>query len=894
MRSEGFDTATSSSTPVDELVESLESSAEEGLSQPEAESRMKSHGPNQLRKVKRRSLWEILLNQFKSLIVLLLVAASGVSLIFGHWVEALAIFVVIFINAAIGFFTELRAVQSMEALRKLGQVTSKVIRDGEVKEVPAEKLVPGDIVVLEGGDIVTADIRLFEASKFQVDESTLTGESMAAEKETGKLDSDLPLAERTNMVFKGTFVSRGSGKGIVVSTGMETELGDISLLVEEAEEQATPLEEKLAELGNRLIWVTLVITALVAGAGIAAGRDLFLMIETAIALAVAAIPEGLPIVATLALARGMWRMAKKNALINRLSAVETLGGTDVILTDKTGTLTENKMTVREMGFESFDFEVDGNGGGLQFDVGGETTPGSGKETILRKALEIGVLCNNASLTEGKGVGDPMEISLLEAGEKFGISRKELVTKFPEVREVAFDSETKMMATYHKKNGDLRVAIKGAPEEVLSASSSTITEEGKAELSEEIRRNLTEKNENMAEEGLRVLALAEGEAGSPDGDPYRDLTFVGLVGMLDPPKKEVKESIRLCNRAGIRVVMVTGDQPVTAKNVGVAVGLAEESGEVIHSRDIKPYKELNKEEKDHLLGGGMFARVSPRQKLDLISLHQENRSVVAMTGDGVNDAPALKKADIGIAMGLRGTQVAQQAADMILKDDNFSTIVSAIEGGRVIFGNIRRFVRYLLSCNISEIMAVAIASFVGLPLPILPLQILFLNLVTDVFPALALGFDEGGPTVMERPPRDSDEPIARRKDWLEVGGYGLVLTVSVLGALGLSLTWLGFEVSRAVSVSFLTLAFAQLWHVFNMREPNSKLFLNHITRNPFIWFALGLCTGLLLLVVYVPFLSRILKAYPPGLSGWVVVLAFSIAPVGVGQGYRSLKNSLLSD
>ncbi|MCF7890747.1 cation-translocating P-type ATPase [Candidatus Bipolaricaulota bacterium] len=892
MKTEDFDTATVSSTPVDELMESLDSSGEEGLNQPEADSRLESHGPNQLRKVESQSLWEILLNQFKSLIVLLLVAASLVSLIFGHWVEAIAILVVILINAAIGFFTELRAVQSMEALRQLGQVTSKVVRDGKVNEIPAEELVPGDLVVLEGGDIVTADIRLLEASKFQVDESSLTGESMGVDKKTGNLDSDLPIAERTNMVFKGTFVTRGSGKGIVVATGMETELGDISSLVEEAEEEATPLEEKLTELGNRLIWVTLAITALVAGVGIAAGKDLFLMIETAIALAVAAIPEGLPIVATLALARGMWRMAKKNALINRLSAVETLGGTDVILTDKTGTLTENKMTVREMAFESFDFEVGEDDKDLEPEVEEGATTDQKKGTILRKALEIGILCNNASLNEEKGVGDPMEISLLEAGNKFGISRKELVSEFPEVREVAFDSETKMMATYNENDGKYRVAVKGAPEEVLYGSSSIRTEEGVVELSDEIRHNLTERNQKMAEEGLRVLALAEGETNSPDGEPYRDLTFVGLVGMLDPPKKEVKESIRLCNRAGIRVVMVTGDQPVTAKNVGRAVGLTEDSEEVIHSRDIKPYKELNEDEKSTLLKGSMFARVSPRQKLDLISLHQENRSVVAMTGDGVNDAPALKKADIGIAMGLRGTQVAQQAADMILKDDSFSSIVSAIEGGRVIFGNIRRFVRYLLSCNISEIMAVAIASFVGLPLPILPLQILFLNLVTDVFPALALGFDEGGPSVMEKPPRDSDEPIARRKDWLEVGGYGFVLTVSVLGALGLSLTWLGFEVSRAVSVSFLTLAFAQLWHVFNMREPNSKLLLNHITRNPFIWSALGLCTALLLLVVYVPFFSEILKVYPPGLSGWVVIIAFSIAPVGVGQGYRSLKSSLL--
>jgi len=874
---------------VEEVLNQLQTPKTSGLTASEAQSRLENFGPNRLRKIEQKSLGEIIVNQFRSLIVALLIAASVVSLIFGHLVEALAVIVVILINATIGSITELKAVQSMESLRQLGQVTSRVLRDGQILKIPAEKLVPGDIVLLEGGDIITADLRLLETSKLQIDESALTGESFPVDKDEQKLTQGTPLAERENMAYKGTSVTRGSGKGIVVATGMETELGEISSLVEKAEDQSTPLEEKLAELGHRLIWVTLVITATLAGTGIVAGRDLFLMIETSIALAVAAIPEGLPIVATLALARGMWRMAKRNALINRLSAVETLGGTDVIMTDKTGTLTENKMTVSRLTFESFEQDMANiNGGPKNSTKRPEDKENTSAEPLVKRAGEVGVLCNNAELGEGEGRGDPIEVSLLEAGRKLGIERKSLLNEFPEVKEVAFDSESKMMATYHQKNGGYRVAVKGAPEEILDISDFTNSDEGRKKITERTRKKLLDKNESMAGDGLRVLALAEKEANSPETDPYEGLTFLGLVGMVDPPRKEVKESIKLCRDAGIRVVMVTGDQPLTAKKIGQSIGLVEESTEVFHARDLKTTDSLSLEEREKYLNSSIFARVSPKQKLDLIALHQENNSVVAMTGDGVNDAPALKKADIGIAMGMRGTQVAQQAADMILKDDKFSTILAAVEGGRVIFGNIRRFVRYLLSCNVSEILAVTIASFAGLPLPLLPLQILFLNLVTDVFPALALGFDEGGPSVMDKPPRSNEEPIVRNKDWLEVGVYGMTLALAVLGSLVASLKWLGLDVAGTISISFLTLSFAQLWHVFNMSELDSKFFINHITKNPYVWSALALCISLVLIVVYVPILSSILSVYPPGPDGWALVLIFSLFPVLVGQLYKLAK------
>lgn len=889
-----MNTSLASSASAEEIIAEYETSRSDGLEETEVKKRLNEYGPNQLRKIEQKTPWDILLNQFKSLIVLLLVTASVVSLAFGQWVEALAILVVIIINAGIGFVTELRAVRSMEALRELGQVTSKVRRDGEIVEVPAQQLVPGDIVILEGGDIVTADLRLIEASKLQCDESTLTGESLPVDKDVNPLPQHPPLAERKNMAFKGTAVTRGSGEGVIIATGMDTELGEISSLVEEAEDTATPLEQKLAQLGHRLIWVTLAITALVAGAGIAAGRDLFLMIETAIALAVAAIPEGLPIVATLALARGMWRMARRNALINRLSAVETLGGTDVILTDKTGTLTENKMTVKRVVVDSLQVEFNGSTPEDSTVKDWKSLTENEKGT-LREALEIGTLCNNASLGdndprgERKAVGDPLEVSLLEVGRKIGIDRKTLRGRIPEVREVAFDADSKLMATYHKKNGTYRIAVKGAPESVLEKSTGVKTPSGIAELTPSMRENYLEKNEQMAAEGLRMLALADKEVDSEEADPYSELIFRGLVGMTDPPREEVREAIERCRKAGIRVVMVTGDQPVTAKQIGIAVGLAEDSTEIISSGELKPYDQLSSEEKKRYLDSSLFARVSPKQKLDLITLHQENRSVVAMTGDGVNDAPALKKADIGIAMGLRGTQVAQQAADMILKDDRFSSIVSAIEGGRVIFSNIRSFVRYLLSCNISEIMAVAIASFAGLPLPLLPLQILFLNLVTDVFPALALGFGEGGPLVMQKPPRSRDEPILNRERWLGIGGYGLLITAAVLGSLQVATVQFDFDPSRAVSVSFLTLALAQLWHVFNMRDPQSNPVLNHITRNRYIWFALLFCVVLLFTATYVPLLAKILSVTPPGPIGWVLIFSFSLGPLIVGQTVHLLRS-----
>ena len=874
----------------EDVLNSLQVDPKQGLTVKEVTRRRRTHGQNILREVKPKSGLTILVNQFKNLIVLFLLAAAALSFVFGDLVEGFAILAVILINAVIGFLTELKGARSIEALRKLGTVSSRVRRDGALKQIPAKALVPGDIVILEGGDIITADLRLVTASKLQADESVLTGESVPVSKSLEPVADDVSLADRLSMLFKGTAVTRGSGEAVVTGTGMQTELGRISDLVSETAEEPTPLEKRLNRLGHKLIWVSLGIAVLVGFLGITAGRDFILMIETAIALAVASIPEGLPIVATIAMARGVWRMAKRNALIKELAAVETLGATSVICTDKTGTLTENRMTVTSLALDTGYLAVDESAASrneiFMLQDKGFLDPQE-HEPLLR-ALETCVLCNNASLVAsgskgGKAIGDPLEIALLSFAAPFEITRQTMEKRFPEEREEAFDSDTKMMATFNQMESGYRVAVKGAPESVLQACTAVITAEGGQDLDEDKKKLWFDKNEAMAAEGLRVLALAEKKVEDLDAAPYEKLNFIGLVGLIDPPRQDVKQALEECRSAGVRVIMATGDQPVTARAIGYAVGLVESpDAPVIHGKDLRDPESLSEQEIKNLLAVNLFARVNPKQKLDIIALHRDNNAIVAMTGDGVNDAPALKSADIGIAMGQRGTQVAREASDMILKDDAFSSIVHAVEQGRIIFKNIRNFVIYLLSCNLSEIMTVTFASLVNAPLPLLPLQILFLNIVTDVFPALALAAGEGSPDIMNQSPRKKEEPIMNKARWVGVSAYGLTITVSVLTAMAIALLVFDMSEKEAVTISFLTLAFAQLWHVFNMRDRRSGVFSNAVVSNPFIWAALALCTFLLLLTVYVPLLADVLKVSDPGLAGWMLIGIFSLLPLLAGQ------------
>ncbi|GAB4526432.1 MAG: cation-transporting P-type ATPase [Pleurocapsa sp.] len=884
-----IDLETATSLDIDAILQRLSVDAQQGLDEAAVRQKQQKYGKNLLQKLEQRSAWQILVAQFKSPIIALLAVAAMLSFAFQEWIEGIAVIIAILLNAVIGFFTEIKAVRSMESLQQLSQTKTKVRREGNVQEISAEELVPGDIVILEGGDLIAADLRLIEASKLQVDESPLTGESVPVSKTTDALEGELALAERKNMGFKGTAVTRGTGKGVVIATGMETELGHISSLTAEAQEEVTPLEKRLDSLGKRLIWITIAVAILVAVAGTISGRDLFVMVETAIALSVAAVPEGLPIVATVALARGMWRMAKRNAIINRLSAVETLGATSIICTDKTGTLTENRMSVTQIVLDRGKVEVTGEKRTKgKFNLAEKTIEPLDNQ-ILSKVLEVSVLCNNASLPQDdageahKAVGDPTEVALLAAGAKAGLHQNELLAKQPEVREEAFDSETKMMATFHEVAEKYRVAVKGAPESVLPICSNYLTAEGIQELNRESYQSWQSKCDRLAQDGLRILAIAEKTTDSSEAKPYEDLTLLGIVGLLDPPRQDVKKALKACHDAGIRAIMVTGDRADTARNIGLAIGLTTpEEVKAEQGKALKSPDELSPQERERLRQIPIFARVSPEQKLNLIALHQEASSIVAMTGDGVNDAPALKKADIGVAMGKRGTQVAREAADMVLQDDAFGSILAAVEQGRAIFNNIRKFTLYLLSGNVGEIIAVAAASLTDAPLPLLPLQILFLNAVNDVFPALALGVGAGNPSLMQRHPRDSQESILTTKHWWAIALYGLLIAATVLGAFALALTTFNFGEQKAVTISFLTLAFGRLWHVFNMRDADSGLIRNEVTTNFYVWGALLICTGLLLSAIYLPGLHDALKTVNPGVNGWGLAIAISFIPLIIGQ------------
>jgi Ca2+-transporting ATPase len=860
--------------PVPELLTTLRVAEADGLSDNEVRRRRKHFGPNTITARRAASALRLLLHQFTSPVVYLLGAAAALAFYFGELEEGGAIVAVLAINALIGFVTELKAARSIEALRALGGRTARVRRESRVRLVPAEELVPGDIVLLDAGDAVSADLRLVEASRLAADESTLTGESVAVDKDTQPVAPEARLGDRISMLFKGTTVTRGSGIGVVVATGLATELGQVTQLVLEAHAGSSPLERKLARLSEQLVWATLVMAAAIAAIGLTGSQDPFLMIEAAIALAVAAIPEGLPIVATLALARGMWRMARQNALIERLSAVETLGATTVILTDKTGTLTENRMTVRRLYLPSGEIEIEAT----SYKSAEPSRLADDRQADL--LLRIAVLCNDAHLdrAEDGGSGDPMEIALFRAGLHVGLRRAALLHRYPNVRKHAFDPATKMMATVHAEGDGFLVAVKGAPEAVLAAATRVIADHGDDAFDDDTHAEWLARADQLGHHGLRVLACAMKTEMQAGAAPYEGLVLVGLIGLEDPARADVPHAIRDCRGAGIRVVMVTGDHAVTARSIGRAVGLVDHAAHVVDGKAIAKVIEAGPAALRKI---GIFARVSPVEKLALVKAYQAAGDIVAMTGDGVNDAPALRQADIGVAMGLRGTDVAREAAAMILLDDAFPTIVKAIRQGRIIFGNIRRFVAYLLSCNLSEVMVVGLAVVSGLPLPLLPLQILYLNLVTDVFPAFALAMGEGEAGILKRPPRDPKEPILGRAQWLGIILHGAALTAGTFAALAAA-RWLDLDARQSVTVTFLTLAFAQLWHAFNMRSMRAALLVNEVTRNGWLWGALVLCAMLLAAPPYLPPVAHLLHLAPLTAAMWGMVLACSLAPLVVTQ------------
>ncbi len=835
----------------------------QGLSASDVLKRRASYGLNKLDPAKTKSSWQILAAQFKSLLTLLLMVAAILSFLFEDKVEAIAIGVVIILNAGIGFWAERKATWSMSALRQMGRTTTRVRRDGKLQTIPAEELVPGDIVFLEAGDIVTADIQLIHSVRLQIDESLLTGESVPVDKKAVSATQKLTTAVSA---YKGTAVTRGSATGVAIKTGRQTELGNIATLTSEATASASPLEKRLQKLSEQLLVAVLILTIILIFIGILSGQDTLLMIKTGIALAVAAIPEGLPIGATRALARGMLKLAARSALIERLSAVETLGSVSVILTDKTGTITENKMTVtRLVAADCPDKE------GLVETSGAAT-----------RALRVCALCYSGSVSTD--LTDPMEAALVNAATMAECEPSICEHDYPRVYEEPFDPNVRMMATVHKGPDCYLYTVKGAAEAVLANVTHIANGPPDAPFDQDMRNKWLDKMNALASSGLRVLALAEKIADHQNETPFRDLTFLGLVCLEDPPRTDAAFAVKAAQKAGIRVVMATGDNVATANNVAAAVGISAQSSKAhaMEGGDLVPFENLAAKAKKQMLDIDVFARMSPKHKLELISFYQQGGAVVAMTGDGVNDAPALKKADVGIAMGQRGTEVAKEAADMILKDDSFASIIVAIQQGRVIFANIRKFVIYLMSCNISEVLVVTLAILAGLPLPLLPLQILFLNLVTDVFPALALGFGDADKEILNRPPRPTSEGLIEPQHWRAIIAYACLMTIPVLVAFGWALAHVPQNIEYANTVAFMSLALGQLWHVFNMRNRKTTCLNNQIVSNPFVWGALLLCLGLLGLAVYWAPLSNVLHIAILDRTGWFVIALASLTPVIVGQ------------
>lgn len=871
---------------VKEIVTSFQTDSDNGLTMSEATNRTKVFGTNIYQIQKEKSIWHILLQQFISPIVYLLVFGAAVSLFFKDYLDAIAIGVVIFINALIGFLMEMQARSSMHALRKMDVIKSKVIRQGKVMDIPAEKLTPGDVIMLEAGDVIPADGRLIEANHLQCDESSLTGESLPTLKSTDVLTEDAPLGDRVNMVFKGASVMNGNGKAVITAISQHTQLGTITSLVESSASTATPLDKKLNTLSKKLIWITLGMTLIFATTGFIQGKEWKSILETSIALAVAAIPEGLPIVATIALAYGMLLMAKRNAIVKQLSSVETLGSTSVILTDKTGTLTENKISVEMLSFPEEQVQVKIENSELRFDDGQIERS---KENF-EKLILIGTLCNDATAEteKKKATGDPIEIALLHLTAASEANAETLNNEYERLNEVPFNSVTKIMGTLHQGPDKNFVAAKGSVEDLLVKCSKVQSGTSITDLTSTEKSNILAESEKMSANGLRVLAFAYKEGTFQNEKYLSDLIYVGMIGFLDPPRLDIKETILSCRKAGIRVVMITGDHPLTALNIAKRTGLVEQDEEkVITGKELPAMDKLTEEWKKKILETSVFARTTPKQKLEIEDVYQKAGNIVAMTGDGVNDAPALKKADVGIAMGLRGTAVAKETASIVLKDDSFTSITAAIAHGREIFQNIQKFVIYLVSCNMSEIL---IVTALGLFVPaatLIPLQILFLNIVTDVFPALALGLGRGDVTVMQRPPRGFKENIISTRDWVVISAYALTLTLSVILAVLYTKHYITENEIVLNNMAFITLTFAQLFHVFNMSSLHSKLIVNEITTNKFVWFALLLCVGLLALVFIVPELRLVLKLNVLSPQLWITAIIAGVLPLIGIQIYMSI-------
>ena len=879
-----------------EVVEHWQTDTTEGLDNEETAKRLEEFGYNEMSAKPGMPWWKMLLAQFQDFMVLMLLGATLISAVLGDYVDAVTILAIVVMNALLGFVQEYRAERSMEALKKLTDPMTRVIRHGTVQQIRARELVPGDIMVLEAGDKLSADGRLIDAMNLEVEEAALTGESLPVQKTADrKFQEDIPLGDRKNMIYAATSVTRGRGTAVVCATGMATEVGRIAVMIQDSHEEETPLQRRLERLGKLLVWGCMAICLIVVITGLLKGEPILLMLMTGISLAVAAIPEGLPAIVTVCLALGVQRMIKRNAIVRKLPAVETLGCTTVICSDKTGTLTQNAMTVRSVYAGGRSYEVTGGGceikGGFllnkqEFDVS--------KDNSLQQCLRAAALCNNSSLKHNNvsisGIwrrmkgradltveGDPTEGALLIAAAKAGIWRNDLEKRQRRLAEIPFESERRRMSVlYHNDDGYI-LYVKGAPDSILDLCRYQLTTKGEVPLTADRITAIAACSDSMADEALRVIAMAYRRVAKADAahlgeDMERELVFAGLAGMIDPPREEAKNAIATCRQAGIKTVMITGDHRNTAVAIAKELSIyREEQHQVLTGRDMDALedRELARQAEKTTV----YARVSPAHKLRIVRALKKNGHIVAMTGDGVNDAPAVKEADIGVAMGIAGTDVTKEASSIVLLDDNFSTIVAAVEEGRGIYENIRKFIRYLLACNFGEVLTMFVASLAGLPLPLLPIQILWVNLVTDGLPAMALGVDPREPDIMRRPPRHPQENVFSRGLSRKIFWRGLQIGLSTVGVFA-GYYVLTDDLALARTMAFCTLVFSQMFHVFDCRSETLSVFKLGLFSNKLLVAAVACSVFMQLSVIYLPFFHDIFATVPLGAEHWAVVILLS--------------------
>lgn len=843
---------------INETFESL-GSKPDGLSSGDAAERLLKYGPNELIETKRKTIFMMFIDQFKDFMILILMAAAVVSGFIGEVADTVAIVVIVILNAIIGFVQEYRAEKAMKALKEMAAPLALVLRDGQLNSIPSSELIPGDIVMLEAGKIVPADMRLTDSAQLKIEEAALTGESVPVEKFTDALhEESASLGDRKNMAYKGTIVTYGRGSGVIVSTGMETELGRIATLIQEGEEVKTPLQKRLVKFGQRLGMAVLAICAIVFITGLMRGEEPLLMFLTAISLAVAAIPEALPAVVTISLAFGAKKLVKQNALVRKLPAVETLGSVTYICSDKTGTLTLNKMTVEEV-YAGGELITRDELNKLTVEDNAGDSPRISLSTLF-KAM---ALSNDAAPdADGSIIGDPTEIAFYEAAEGKGFSKNKLEIRFPRIAEIPFDSGRKRMTTFHKTpEGGIISFTKGSIESVLERSSLIFSNQASGGKGNGLNEKVLEASERMAKDGLRTLAFAIRQWDRmPDeiisDNVEKDLTFLGLAGLMDPPREEAKEAVATCRKAGIKPVMITGDHPLTARTIAKRLGIISDGGGVMTGQELDKLTLEEFEEKVEKIQ--VYARVAPEQKIKIIRALQDKGEYAAMTGDGVNDAPALKRADIGVAMGITGTDVAKEASHMILLDDNFATIVKAVKEGRRIFDNIRKFIKYTMTSNSGEIWTIFLPPFLGLPIPLLPIHILWINLVTDGLPGLALAVEPAEKNIMEKPPRHPQESI-----FAQGLGYHLFWVGLLMG--GVSIFTQSWFMSRGSegwqTMVFTVLSLSQMGHVLAIRSERESLFTLGLFSNMPLIGAVLLTFILQMSTIYVPVLNPIFRTVP---------------------------------